>query len=59
MVNKTNKTTLEVLDDLINKNYNVSEIDDLEKLPLLEYDEACKYRDYLIKLEYEEKNKHR
>lgn len=46
---KSSKTTLEVLDDLINETYKISEIEDLEKLPVFEYDEAYKYRDALIK----------
>lgn len=45
---KTEADTLEVIDRIGKKIFNRSEIKDLEKLPIMTYDEAAKFRDGLL-----------
>lgn len=46
---KTEKSSLEVIDDIRLKKTKLSEIEDLEKLPVFDYEKACLYRDNMLK----------
>ena len=49
---KKDKTTVEAIDDYIHKRYTIWTDDELEKLPLFDYDAAGVYRDNMLKLGY-------